>query len=239
MGGNGVEVIFNGKIWLNKKHIETQLEHSNLPAITNKRDLMYKKCRSELQNSGKNQPCRTFLKEGFAIQIITDCRTTPAVNFKARLGFNQNDLIMTQEQSILSKVVTIFAVEEIILQRNVLGCRTDAYFPKYELAIEIDEQGHNDRDIDYEIERQKAIEKELDCEFKRTNPAKENFNIFVKIGKIQNYIAKSTKILTEESTKKYLIAEFSSKLLRLEFKSNNSIKAKCLKHVVKKTLPNL
>ena len=34
-----------------------------------------------------------------------------------------------------------------------------AYFPKYKLAIEIDEQGHHNRNIDYEIERQKAVEK--------------------------------------------------------------------------------
>ena len=61
MGENVVEVIFfNGKKWLNKKHIGAQLEHSNLRAITNKCDLMYKKCRSELQNCGKNQPCRRF-----------------------------------------------------------------------------------------------------------------------------------------------------------------------------------
>ena len=32
---NGVEVtIFNGKKWLNEKHIETQLEHSNLAGVT-------------------------------------------------------------------------------------------------------------------------------------------------------------------------------------------------------------
>ena len=32
---NGVEVIiFNGKKWLNEKHIKTQLEHANLPAVT-------------------------------------------------------------------------------------------------------------------------------------------------------------------------------------------------------------
>ena len=82
-----------------------------------------------------------------------DCRTTPAVSFRTRLGFNQHDPIMIQEQSILSKIVTIFAVEAIILQHNVLGNRIDAYFPKYKLEIKIDEQGHNDRDIDYEIER--------------------------------------------------------------------------------------
>ena len=85
------------------------------------------------------------------------CRTTPAVNFKTRFEFNQHDPIMTQEQSMLSKIVTLFAAEEIILQ-HVLDYRIDAYFPKYKLAIEADEQGYYDRDIDYEIRRQKAIE---------------------------------------------------------------------------------
>ena len=74
--------------------------------------LMYKKYRLELQKCAKNQPCRRFLEEGFAIQIIMDCRTTPAVNFRTRLGFSQHDPIMTQEQSILSKIETVFAVEE-------------------------------------------------------------------------------------------------------------------------------
>ena len=116
------------------------------------------------------------------MQIIIDCRTTPVVDFKTRLGFSQHNPIMTQEQSILSKIVTLFAAEEIILQRNVLDYRIDAYFPKHKLAIEVDEQVHNSGDISYEIEKQKAIEKELDCEFIRINPAKEDFNIFVEIG---------------------------------------------------------
>ena len=84
--------------------------------------------------------------------------------------------------------MTLFAAEKIILQHNVLGYRIDAYFPKYKLAIKADAQGHNDRDIDYEIERQKAIEKEIGCKFIRINPAKKDFNTFLEIGKIQNYI---------------------------------------------------
>ena len=172
MEKNGVEVIvFNGKKWLNEKHVEKQLKHSNLAAVTNQYDLKLKKQRQELQNCGKYQPCRRFLEEGLAVQIIMDCRTTPAVEFQARFGFSQHDPIMTQEQSILSKIVTLFAEEEIILQHNVLGYRIDAYFFKHKLAIEVDKQGHNDRDIDYEIKRQKAIEKELGCEFIRINPA--------------------------------------------------------------------
>ena len=66
---------------------------------------------------------------------------------------------------------------------------------------------HNDRDTDYEIERQNAREREPGCKFIRINPAKENFNIFVEIGKIHSFTVKSTK--------KYLIDELSNKLLRL------------------------
>ena len=62
------------------------------------------------------------------------------------------------------------------MQHNVLGYRIDAYFLKHKLAIEVYEQGHNDRDIDYDIERQKSIEKELDCKFIRINPAKKGFD---------------------------------------------------------------
>ena len=112
-----------------------------------------------------------------------DCKATPVVNVRTKLGFSQHDPIMTQEQSILSKIVTIFAAEEIMLQYNVLSYKIDAYLPKYKLPIEVDEQGHNDRDTDYEIERQKSIKKQLGCKFIRINPANKNFHIFVEIGK--------------------------------------------------------
>ena len=168
MGKNGVEVIiFTGKKWLNETNIKDQLKLSNLAAVTLQYSSELRKQSQELQDCDNYQPCKRFLQEDFAMQIIMDCRTTPAVNFKAKLGFNQHDPIMTQEQSILSKVVTLFAAEKIILQHNVLGYRIDAYFPKYKLAIEVDEQGHNDRDIDYEVEIQKAIENKFGCEFIR------------------------------------------------------------------------
>ena len=47
-----------------------------------------------------------------------DCRIIAAVNFKTRLVFNQLDPIMTQEQTVLSKIVTLFSAEEIILQHS-------------------------------------------------------------------------------------------------------------------------
>ena len=38
-------------------------------------------------------------------------------------------------------------------QYNVLGYRIDLYFHDYKLAIEIDEDTHSNRNIDYDIKR--------------------------------------------------------------------------------------
>ena len=69
------------------------------------------------------------------MQIISDWRTIPAVNFRTKLGFRHHDPIMTQEQSVLTKIMTVFAAEEIILQYNVSGYKVDAYLPKHKLGI--------------------------------------------------------------------------------------------------------
>ena len=211
---NGAEVMY----------IEKRLGHANLPTVTLQYPSKYENQRQELQNCGNYQHCRRFLKENFAKQIIMDCRTTPAVNFRTKLGFKQHDPIMTREQSVLTKTMTVFAAEEIILQYNVLGYRVDAYFPKHKLGIEIDEQGHN-RDINYDIERQKAIERDLGCKFIMIDPSKKDFDVNIELGRIQKYIVKSTKKLSEKS----LIDDLSKRLLGLGFKSNNAIKTKCLK----------
>ena len=94
----GIEVIiFNGKKWLNEKHIEKQLKHTNLPAVTLQYSSELRKEKEELKSFGKYQRCRRFLEENFAKQIIMDCRTTAAVKFSTRVGFNQHDSKMTQD----------------------------------------------------------------------------------------------------------------------------------------------
>ena len=95
----------------------------------------------------------------------------------------------------------------------------------------MDELGHNDRNIDYEIQKQKTIEKELICVFIRINPDKENFNSFKAINQICRHIKKSIR--------KPLIGKISKRLLELEPKSNHSIITKALKKAVKKVLPSL
>ena len=53
------------------------------------------------------------------------------------------------------------------------------------------------------------------------------------------YIAESIKKQAEELNEKSLIDDLSKRRLGLEFKSNHSIKSKCLKWIVKKILRTL
>ena len=93
-------------------------------------------------------------------------------------------------------------------QYSVLGYRIDLYFYKPKVATEVDELRHADRNLSNEIERQRALVKELDCVFIRINPDEENFNIFKEINKIHRHIKKSSK--------KSLINDLSKRLLELE-----------------------
>ena len=67
--------------------------------------------------------------------------------------------------------------------------RTDIYFTKYCLAIEIDEKGHTDRDLIFEEKRQKALEKKLNCTFIRINTSKENYDADYEVSRIQTFIS--------------------------------------------------
>ena len=176
------------------------------------------------------------VRECIIILVIMHCRgsTPKSIELRSKLGFNQYDITLTKEQLELKSRMDAFEEENMQTQYSILGYRTDLYFHDYKLAIEVDEKGHKDRIIDHEIQRQKALEKELSYEFIRINSDEKDFNIFRVINEIHRHIKNSTEKLTEKSTKKSLIDELSNKLLRLEFKSNNSIKAECLKYVVKK-----
>ena len=84
------------------------------------------------------------------------CRTTAAHKFRTRLELKQCDVILTKEQSVLTKIKSSFEGKNMKTQYTVLGYRIDLYFHNYKLAIEIDKNGNSDRNIDYEIRRQKS-----------------------------------------------------------------------------------
>ena len=229
---NDIEAIIDGvnTLWLNEKYIEEQLGHKNLPAITNKYDKIYKKYRYELVDEPIKQRNRRFLRIDLALKIIMDCRTDESCSLKRNLGFNLHDVINTKEQTVLRSIKDAFEGEDMQTQYTVIGYRIDLYFHKHKLAIEVDELGHADRNLNNEIERQKELERKRDCVFIRINPDGKDFKIFKKINKIHKHI--------EKSIKKSLIHDLSKRLLELELKQHNAIKSKCLKWIAKNILPN-
>ena len=76
----------------------------------------------------------------------------------------------------------------------MLGYRVDLYFHDYKLVAEIDENGHGDRNIDYEIKRQKTIEQERGFHFIRIDPGKENFDIVKAINEILRHRQSSNQL---------------------------------------------
>ena len=203
------------------KEIKGKFKTNNL---TDEQIKKYKRHGSELIDGEKF----VYAHEGIIIPVIMHCRTPESCKFIRSLGFKRYDVINCKEQAVSESIKDAFEEENVQTQYSVLGYKIDLYFHEYKLAIEVDELGHNDRNIDYEIQRQKAIEKELDCAFIRINPDEENFNIFKAINEIYRHIKKWTK--------KSLIDKISKRLLELEFKSNHSIITKALKRVVKKVL---
>ena len=103
-------------------------------------------------------------------------------------------MINTKEQTVLKSIKDEFEGEDMQTKYSVVGYRIDLYFHKHKLAIEIDELGHAERNLSNEFERQKALEKELDCIFIRINLDEKKINIFKEINKIQKHIKISTKI---------------------------------------------
>ena len=99
-------------------------------------------------------------------------------NVRSLLRFKEHDIMKAIEKTTLESLRDTFEGENIQTHYKVFGHEIDLYSYDYKIAVEIDEKDHQDRDISREIERQKALEKELGCKFIRINPDKENFNIF-------------------------------------------------------------
>ena len=104
---NGIETIGNDRVLrLNEKHIEEELDHKNLRVTTLKCLLNHRKHRYELIDEPKKQFYIIFIDGKLAIEEDMDCRTTLANKFRTRLGFKQNDVILTKEQSVVTKTTS-------------------------------------------------------------------------------------------------------------------------------------
>ena len=225
-----VEIIDKGRyFWINRRDLEVESDYDNWAQIFDKFYPEKQQYRYELTSNTKCQPCRRFVRNDLAKKKkkIKRCRKASQefLKFKEKLGLD-------------SYKITWFAGEIIHTQYCIVNKRLDAYRPKYNFGIEIDEYDHEYKDSEYkdskyERSRQLMIES-YGINVIRTNADAADFNMDRLINQVYMHIIKSTKKQTEKSTKKSLTDDLSKRLLELEFKSNNPIKSKCLEWIVKK-----
>ena len=121
------------------------------------------------------------VQEDIAITTIMQSRLSDpkTIKFIYDLGFNQINLILKKEQSVVIPLLKAFSAEKIELQHKILEnerVRTDMYFSEHKFAVEIDEKGHVDRNQNEENKRKTKIEKHSDCKFiHRINADVEGF----------------------------------------------------------------
>ena len=61
--------------------------------------------------------------------------TPNSIEFRSKIGFNQWDITLTKEQSVIKSVMDAFEGENVQTQYSVLGYKTDLYFHDHRLTI--------------------------------------------------------------------------------------------------------
>ena len=92
-------------------------------------------------------------------------------------------------------LILVNIIKKIQVDKNgkqYIRFRIDIFFTKYCLAVEINQKGHTDRDLEFEKKKEKKdepLEKKLNCTFIRFNTSKENFDVDCEVSKTQTFIS--------------------------------------------------
>ena len=204
-----VEIIENGRyFWVNRKDLEVESDVPIWAQIFDKCDSEKQKYRQELTPNAEYQRCRVFVWNDLVKRKIKSCRKSSKRFLKFKKKLRlDTDVVTCDDQDIISALHVAFEGEIILTQ-------------------------YCTENKSYEKSRQLMVESHR-ITIIRTNPDAADFYMNRLINQIHKHIIE----LTKKQTKKSLIDDLSKRLLELEFKSNDSIKSKCLKWVVKNILP--
>ena len=148
------------------------------------------------ETKGGNQSC-TFLTLQGLYRFLLKSRKNKAVILSKELGFEIERIkFVCTETDCIDCIMKAFSGEEMVEQFPVYIFKIDLYFPKYNLAIECDENAHKYRKK-ADIEREYIISEILDCcTFIRFRPDEKDFNIFNIINEIYSLIKLHNSALT-------------------------------------------
>ena len=167
--------------------------------------------------------------------------------FRKKLIIPDSEIPKCPESEVKSKIGKLFMIEKIFEECSVkiyeidpyfyehhkekikvdkngdeyILFRIDACFTEYFLAVEIDEQNHEGRDLIFFKKRQEALEKKLTCIFIRINTSdtKRGYDTDYEVSKIQTFISKfKDKKMKEKQNK---IKELEDEIEKLKLQLTN------------------
>ena len=98
-----------------------------------------------------------FSEVGVLYELNRSRKSTSKLNVLADIfgvKIHKNKWLFKEQES-LQDIMDVLKGEEMLTQLSVDGYKIDLYFPRHKLAVECDEFSHKDRDIEYEVRRQK------------------------------------------------------------------------------------
>ena len=136
--------------------------------------------------------------DGFRKKVIipnSEISECPELEIKSKIGKLFMNKKILEEYSV--KVYEIDPFFMSITKKKQKLTKVDAntydvYFTDYFLAVEIDEQNHEGRELIFEKKRQEALEKQLGCKFIRinTSDARRGYDTDYEVFKMQIFISK-------------------------------------------------
>ena len=174
-----------------------------------------------------------FIIEKLARDIIERSKLPEAIEFRTKLGYNHDDIIVREETSIAEKIIKLFPNENIVLNKKFNNRKPDIWFKNHNLIIEVDEGNHENYDSDDEKEREDMFKKH-NFKIFWCNPNDPNFDLFKFLGEINLHIS----TLREENAENKGNNELINKVDE-DFKKIVAVtKLKELKRYAKNILPN-
>lgn len=124
------------------------------------------------------------------IEILNRSRKPHSKSLMEQLELNTINKKHCIEAKSLEDIIDYLDIDKIEykLQYMCGSYFIDMYLPKYNIVIEIDENGHADRNITEEIKREKYIKDNLTKKILRINPNSKEFKITKELGKLNKMI---------------------------------------------------
>jgi very-short-patch-repair endonuclease len=207
--GNFITILYiNDVMYLKGKEIGLLLGYKNpQKALRQNVKNINKKTYKELieinqsiQNYINEDPQTIFIDKDGLRSFVLKSKKTIAIDLCKSLNIDVNIKFLYKEQEIIYYVKRYLTNtnEKYTEQYKIKKYFIDLYINSLNIALEIDENNHKDRDKEYETDREDYIKKKLNCKFIRFNPDDPDFcvtDVLAKISNIKAEIILETKII--------------------------------------------